>query len=112
MCTHCTGLTDKEVENLQACYQVGAHGRRRIGSYFLFVAIIAENSHQRTRQQERQMRRFKSAGHAQRFLSMHGMIHNIFNLGRHLISARCFHELRVRAFLDWRELSQVTSNVC
>ena len=72
----------------------------------------AENSHQRSRQQERQMRRFKSAGHAQRFLSMHGMIHNIFNLGRHLNSARCFRELRVGAFLDWRDLSQVASNVC
>ena len=72
----------------------------------------AESSHQRTRQQERQMRRFKSADHAQRFLSMHSMIHNIFNLGRHLNSARCFRELRVRAFLDWRDLSQVASNVC
>ena len=29
----------------------------------------AENSHQPTRQKERQMRHFKSAGHAQRFLS-------------------------------------------
>ena len=32
-------VTDKEVENLQACYQAGAHERRRIGRYFLFVAI-------------------------------------------------------------------------
>ena len=72
----------------------------------------AENSHQRTRQQERQMRWFKSAGYAQRFLSMHGMIHNIFNLGRHLNSARCFRELRVRAFSDWKDLSQVAPNVC
>lgn len=58
------------------------------------------------------MRRFKSAGHAQRFLSMHGIIHNRLNLGRHLISARCFRELRVRAFSDWRDLSQVAPNVC
>jgi putative transposase len=34
----------------------------------------AENSHQPTRQRERTMRRFKSAGHAQRFLSAHGPI--------------------------------------
>ena len=32
----------------------------------------AEGSHQPTRQRERQMRRFKSAAHAQRFLSVHG----------------------------------------
>src|SRR5881394_4045358 len=34
----------------------------------------AENSHQPTRQRERVMRRFKSAGHAQRFLAAHGPI--------------------------------------
>ncbi|WP_353411435.1 IS6 family transposase, partial [Pseudoteredinibacter isoporae] len=33
---------------------------------------IAEISHQKTRQQERQMRQFKSMGQAQRFLSCHG----------------------------------------
>src|SRR6476661_6127236 len=31
--------------------------------------VRAENSHQSTRQRERAMKRFKSAGHAQRFLS-------------------------------------------
>ena len=31
----------------------------------------AENSHQPTRRRERQMKRFKSARHAQRFLSAH-----------------------------------------
>ena len=34
----------------------------------------AENSHQSTRQRERRMRRFKSAGHAQRFLAAYGPI--------------------------------------
>ncbi|HIJ50789.1 MAG TPA: IS6 family transposase [Nitrospinae bacterium] len=33
----------------------------------------AEVSHEPTRQQERQMRRFKSPGQAQRFLSFHGL---------------------------------------
>ena len=36
----------------------------------------AEVSHQPTRQRERQMRRFKSPRHAQRFLSVHGPINN------------------------------------
>ena len=38
----------------------------------------AEVSHQPTRQRERQMRRFKSAAHAQRFLSVHGLVQNLF----------------------------------
>ncbi len=53
----------------------------------------AENSHQRTRQQERQMKGFKSHKQAQTFLSIHGQINNLFNLGRHLMCAKiteCF----------------------
>src|SRR5215203_1243802 len=37
----------------------------------------AENSHQPTRRRERQMKRFKSAGQAQRFLSAHDQIGNL-----------------------------------
>jgi len=40
----------------------------------------AEASHQPTRQRERQMSRFKSAGQAQRFLSLHGVVQNLFEL--------------------------------
>src|SRR5947207_2184734 len=42
----------------------------------------AENSHQPVRRQERKMQRFKSAGSAQRFLSIHAAVHNTFNLQR------------------------------
>ena len=42
----------------------------------------AENSHQPTRQRERQMKRFKSAVQAQRFLSAHDGISNLFHLRR------------------------------
>src|SRR5215212_9271523 len=38
----------------------------------------AENSHQPTRRRERIMKRFKSAGHAQRFLSVHDQVANLF----------------------------------
>ena len=41
----------------------------------------AENSHQPTRQRERTMRRFKSVGQAQRFLSAFGLISGHFTLG-------------------------------
>jgi hypothetical protein len=39
------------------------------------------------------MRKFNSMKQAQRFLNTHAAIYNLFNLGRHLISAenhRCF----------------------
>jgi putative transposase len=41
-----------------------------------------EASHQPTRQRERQMRRFKSARQAQRFLSLYDAVHNLFRVGR------------------------------
>jgi putative transposase len=47
----------------------------------------AELSHQPTRVRERGMRRFKSMKQAQRFLGVHATVYNLFNLGRHLISA-------------------------
>ena len=58
----------------------------------------AEVSHQPTRVRERGMRRFKSTQQAQRFLSVHAMVYNLFNLGRHLISAEYYRLLRQRAF--------------
>ena len=61
----------------------------------------AEVSHQPTRQREAQMRRFKSAGHAQRFLSVHGPVQNLFRVGRHLLRAAHHRLLRTRAFVEW-----------
>ncbi len=65
---------------------------------------LAEGSHQPTRQRERQMRRFKSAGQAQRFLSVHGAVRNLFNLGRHRLRAGNYRLLRGRAFAVWTEV--------
>ncbi len=61
----------------------------------------AEVSHQPTRQRERQMRRFKSAAHAQRFLSVHGLVRNLFRVGRHLLRAAHHRLLRTRSFRVW-----------
>ena len=66
-----------------------------------------ELSHQPTRQQERQMRKFKSQGQAQRFLSCHGVINNLFRFGRHLMQAKHYREFRYRAFSDWMRASCV-----
>ena len=67
----------------------------------------AEVSHQPTRQRERQMRRFTSAAHAQRFLSVHGVVLNLFRVGRHLLRAVHHRLLRTRAFGVWREVTCV-----
>ena len=64
----------------------------------------AELSHELTRQRERQMRRFKSAGQAQRFLAVHGVVGNLFRLGRHLIRATHYREFRSRAFCEWQQV--------
>ena len=54
----------------------------------------AEVSHQPTRQRERQIRRFKSAAPAQRFLSVYGVAQNLFRVGRHLLRAAHHRLLR------------------
>ena len=65
----------------------------------------AQVSHQPTRQRERQMRRFTSAAHAQRFLSVHGLVLNLFRVGRHLPRAVHYRLLRTRSLLVWQEVT-------
>jgi putative transposase len=65
----------------------------------------AENSHQPTRQRERQMKRFKSAGQAQRFLSAHDGINNLFNLRRHQVPATQYRAGRVQALQVWADVT-------
>lgn len=64
----------------------------------------AEVSHQPTRERERQMRGFKSAAQAQRFLSIHGPIHNLFGVGRHHLRAENYRLWRGRSFDLWKEI--------
>ena len=61
----------------------------------------AELSHEATRVRERGMRRFKSVGQAQRFVGAHAAVCNLFNLGRHLVKAEHYRNLRVSAFEEW-----------
>jgi transposase-like protein len=56
----------------------------------------------RTRVWERGMRRFKSTLQAQRFLSVHAAVCNLFNLGRHMVPARHYRNSRQRAFASWK----------
>ena len=61
----------------------------------------AEQSHEVTRVRERGMRKFKSVKQAQRFLGAHAAVSNLFNLGRHLVRAQHYRDLRVSAFGEW-----------
>jgi putative transposase len=61
----------------------------------------AEQPHESTRVRERGMRKFKSVGQAQRFVTAHAAVSNLFNLGRHLVSAGHYRDLRVDAFAEW-----------
>src|SRR5690348_7516577 len=70
----------------------------------------AENSHQPTRQRERQMKRFKSAGQAQRFLSAHDGINNLFHLRRDHVTADQYRATRAQAFQTWAEVTGVAAS--
>jgi hypothetical protein len=51
------------------------------------------------------MRRFKSAAQAQQSLSVHGVILNLFRVGRHLLWPANYRILRERSFLVWSEVT-------
>ena len=71
----------------------------------------AENSHQPTRLRVRVMRRFKSSGHAQRFLSAFGIINSHFRVGRHLYRASSYRAVRKLRFARWDEAISIGAAV-
>ena len=54
-----------------------------------------------TRVRERGMRKFESVSQAQRFLGAHAAVYNLFNLGRHLVRAEHYRNLRMSSFNEW-----------
>ena len=64
----------------------------------------AENSHQPTRRRERIMKRFKSAGQAQRFLSVHDQVGNLFRRPANT-NAAAHRQSRAQAFKIWAEVT-------
>ena len=56
------------------------------------------------------MRRFKSPGQAQRFLSAHGPINNVFRCQRNCLSAEQYRTVRTQAFPLWNEVTDVAKN--
>ena len=64
-----------------------------------------ENSHRPTRERERRMQRFKSSGHAQRFLSAYGPIAHHVRPRRHLLSATEYRDEMRNRFASWAEIT-------
>jgi putative transposase len=69
----------------------------------------AENSHQPTRQRERAMKRFTSAGHAQRFLSAFSGISPHFRPRRHLLHAEEYRREMANRFSTWNDVTGLTT---
>ena len=65
----------------------------------------AENSHQPTRARERAMKRFTSAGHAQRFLSAFSGISPHFRPRRHRLTAEEYRREMGTRFATWNEVT-------
>src|SRR5437899_2919392 len=68
----------------------------------------AENSHQPMRRRERIMKRFKSPRQAQRFLSAHDPINNLFHLRRAHVTADQYRAARTQAFQVWADVTGVS----
>jgi putative transposase len=67
----------------------------------------AENSHQPTRRRERIMKRFKSPRQAQRFLSSHDQVANVFLRRRDHDTAASLRSGRTQAFATWADVTGV-----
>jgi putative transposase len=66
----------------------------------------ADNSHQPTRRLERIVERFKSAGQAQRFLSIHDQAANLFRRPANT-NAADYRTSRAQAFVTWAEVTGI-----
>ncbi|MFT6737261.1 MAG: putative transposase [Kangiellaceae bacterium] len=53
------------------------------------------------------MRKFTSPDQARRFASCHGVVNNLFRLGRHLMKASYYRVFYDRAFVEWDRASCV-----
>ena len=69
----------------------------------------AECSHIPIRRRERKSQKFRSVKNAQKLLSAHGQIYNLFNYRRHLISRNSLRKFRSHAQIEW---NSVTASTC
>jgi len=69
----------------------------------------AECSHVPIRRRERKSQKFRSVSNAQKLLSAHAQIYNLFNHRRHLISRSTLRKFRHQANLEW---NLATTSMC
>jgi putative transposase len=74
-----------------------------------YINNRAENSHQPTRQRERRMQGFKSAGQAQRFLAAYGLIAQHFRPRRRRLPAPVYRHVMAQRFQIWHEVTGTTA---
>jgi putative transposase len=74
-----------------------------------YVNNRAENSHQPTRQRERAMKGFRSAGGAQRFLSAFNAISPHFRPRRHRLTAPQYRDQMTDRFTTWNQVTDLTT---
>ena len=67
----------------------------------------AECSHVPIRRRERKSQKFRSVKNAQKLLSAHGQIYNLFNYRRHLISRNTLRKFRYQAQIEWNIVTDV-----
>jgi len=91
-------VTDKLASYLAAYKAIGLSAEHDLS---LRANNRAENSHLPIRRRERKQRGFKSAGSAQRFLSVHAATHNTFYSLRHLSNRANYKQLRAGSFDAW-----------
>ena len=82
-----------------AMKEIGNQGRQEVGRW---LNNRAENSHQPSRRRERAMERFRRIKTLQKFVAVHGAVHNHFNQERHLSSRDLYRKRRSAALDEWR----------
>jgi len=77
--------------------------------HFIAVARNCISHGPPTRRREWQTKCFKFPGQAQRFLSAHDGINNLFHLRRHQVPATQYRAARTEAFQVWTEVTDVAA---
>ena len=80
---------------LQSCHDLSSAVAIRLNRNVGAIRLISRSCF------ERGMRRFKSLRQGQRFVAAHAAVFNLFNLGRYLVRAQRYRDLRMSALAEW-----------
>jgi putative transposase len=94
-------VTDKLRSYGAAMKEIGNVDKQETGRW---LNNRAENSHQPFRRRERAMLRFRRMRNLQKFVALHGSVHNHFNAERHLHRRSNFKLNRAAALSEWHQL--------